>query len=56
MHLVNWKTICSPVLRGELGIKNFMLFNKALLGKWLWRFGPEENSLCRQVIVIKYGI
>jgi hypothetical protein len=33
-----------------------MLFNKALLGKWLWRFGHEENSLWRQVIVMKYEI
>jgi hypothetical protein len=32
-HLVKWKTICSPVLGGGLGVKNIMLFNKALLGK-----------------------
>jgi hypothetical protein len=56
MHLANWKTICSPVPRGGLGIKNLMLFNKTLLGKWLWRFGQEENSLWRQVIVMQYGI
>jgi hypothetical protein len=37
-------------------VKNLMLFNKALLGKWLWRFAQEENSLWRQVIVEKYGI
>jgi len=34
-HLVNWKNICSPVPRGGLRVKNLMLFNKALLGKWL---------------------
>ena len=45
MHQVNWKTICSLVPRGGLAIKNFMIFNKALLGKWLWRFGQEEISL-----------
>jgi len=37
-------------------LRKIMLFNKALLGKWLWRFGHEENSLWRQVIVMKYGI
>ena len=45
MHLVNWKPICSLVHRGGLAIKNFMMFNKALHGKWLQRFGQEEISL-----------
>jgi hypothetical protein len=45
LHLVNWKTICSLVPRGVLGVKNLMLFNNALVGKWLWRFTEEENSL-----------
>jgi hypothetical protein len=34
LHLVNWKIVCSSVLRGGgLGVKNLMLFHKALLGK-----------------------
>jgi hypothetical protein len=51
LHLVYWKTVCSPIARGGLGFKNLILFNKALLSKWLWRF---ENKW-RQ-IVSKYGI
>jgi hypothetical protein len=39
-----------------LGIKNRMSLNKALLGKWLWRFLQEESSLWGQVIVEKYGV
>ena len=31
------------------------LFNRALLGKWLWRFGNERETLWRQVIHSKYG-
>jgi hypothetical protein len=36
-HLVNWSKVCSPISNGGLGIRNLRIFNKALLGKWLWR-------------------
>lgn len=35
---------------------NYMNFNKALLGKWLWRFGVEESKLWRRVLMAKYGV
>jgi hypothetical protein len=30
-------------------------FNRALLGKWLWRFAMENDALWRKVVDIKYG-
>jgi len=33
LHLVKSKFVCSPIPRGGLGLKNLMLFNRALLGK-----------------------
>uniref|UniRef100_A0A2N9GIF8 Reverse transcriptase zinc-binding domain-containing protein n=1 Tax=Fagus sylvatica TaxID=28930 RepID=A0A2N9GIF8_FAGSY len=36
--------------------KKIAVFNKALLGKWLWRFGLEESRLWRRVIASKYGV
>uniref|UniRef100_A0A2N9GAG5 Reverse transcriptase domain-containing protein n=1 Tax=Fagus sylvatica TaxID=28930 RepID=A0A2N9GAG5_FAGSY len=54
--LVNWDTVCSPIARGGLGIRLLVPFNKALLGKWLWRFGVEENRLWRRVVASRYGV
>jgi hypothetical protein len=54
--LVNWKTICMPVATGRLGIKNLILTNQALLGKWLWRFAMEKDSYWRKVVALKYGV
>ena len=44
-----------PVEVGGLGLRKIRLFNQALLGKWLWRFGNEVTGLWRQVIAFKYG-
>ena len=55
IHLVKWASICAPISLGGLGIRKLSLFNEALLGKWLWRFGIEEDALWRHVIEMKYG-
>ena len=55
-HLVRWDQVCFPIACGGLGIKNLIVFNKALLGKWLWRIGVEDSHLWRKVIVAKYGM
>ena len=55
MHLVNWNQICQPIQGGSLGVKNLRRFNKALRGKWLWRYGMERDAFWRKVVEIKYG-
>jgi hypothetical protein len=54
-HLVPWKKVCEPLMGGGHGIRNLTMFNKALLGKWLWRYAIESESLWRRVIDSKSG-
>ncbi|RVX00840.1 putative ribonuclease H protein [Vitis vinifera] len=42
--------------KGGLGVRNLALMNKALLGKWNWRFAIESEALWKQVISHKYGV
>uniref|UniRef100_A0A2N9J7Y5 Reverse transcriptase domain-containing protein n=1 Tax=Fagus sylvatica TaxID=28930 RepID=A0A2N9J7Y5_FAGSY len=46
---------CSPVSKGGLGVRKLVPFNRALLDKWLWRFGVEDNRLWKRVLVERHG-
>uniref|UniRef100_A0A2N9G249 Reverse transcriptase domain-containing protein n=1 Tax=Fagus sylvatica TaxID=28930 RepID=A0A2N9G249_FAGSY len=54
-HLMNWQQICTPLQNRGLGIRNLLIFNKALLGKWSWRYGTDLEALWRRVVDSKYG-
>ena len=55
-HLVGWDKVCCPKEIGGLGVRNLVTFNKALLGKWLWKFGLEEHHLWHRILVAKFGV
>ena len=38
-----------------MGVRGLYKLNKALLGKWNWRFANERNSLWRETIRRKFG-
>jgi hypothetical protein len=47
--------MCKPIRYSVLGIKILVQFNNALIGKWLWRYATETNTLWRHVVAMKYG-
>ncbi|RVW88875.1 hypothetical protein CK203_045020 [Vitis vinifera] len=55
IHLVKWEIVCGDKERGGLGLRKLGLLNRALLGKWIWRFACERENLWKQVIVAKFG-
>ena len=55
VHLVNWEVVCTEKEKGGLGLRKLVPLNKALLGKWIWRFACEKENLWKQVLLGKYG-
>ncbi|CAN0912200.1 Transposon TX1 uncharacterized 149 kDa protein [Linum grandiflorum] len=56
MHMISWDKVKTPMRRGGLGVTDLESLNKALLGKWLWRFGTERAAWWRILIEVKYGL
>lgn len=54
-HLVNWSLVCTNK-EGGLGIRRLVALNKALLGKWSWRFVVERESFWKHIIINKFGL
>ena len=54
-HLVKWEVVCVDKEKGGLGLRKFACLNKALLGKWIWRFARAKEDLWKKVLEAKYG-
>ena len=54
-HLVNWERVCVGKEKGGLGLRKLVHLNKALHGKWVWRFARAKKEMWKRVLVAKYG-
>ena len=54
-HLEKWEVVCTGKGLGGLGLRNLSLMNKALLGKWIWRFASDMDCNWKSLIAFKYG-
>ncbi|RVX18962.1 putative ribonuclease H protein [Vitis vinifera] len=54
-HLVKWEVVCADKEKGGLGLRKLACLNKALLGKWIWRFARVKEDLWKKVLEAKYG-
>ena len=55
VHWVDWNSVCNLKENGGLGIVDLKLRNRALLNKWIWRYGEESDAMWKSIIVSKYG-
>ncbi|KAL4353692.1 hypothetical protein GQ457_06G031150 [Hibiscus cannabinus] len=54
IHWVKWSDVCLPKSLGGLGIVDLDVQNRALLGKWIWKFANDRDGFWKKVIASKY--
>jgi hypothetical protein len=55
-HLVSWSKVFSPISEKGLGVRNLRMFNRALLGKCLWRYVHKSEAWWRvNLIALRLG-
>ena len=47
--------VCTEKDQDGLGLRKRSFLNKALLGKWVWRFASEPDSIWKRLICSKFG-
>ena len=53
---MNWDTVYLNKNKGGLGVCRLLNLNRALLGKWIWRFTTEKEAPWRHFITLNMGL
>ncbi|XP_027124310.1 uncharacterized mitochondrial protein AtMg00310-like [Coffea arabica] len=54
VHWCSWTKMMKAKMEGGLGFRNLQCFNKALLGKQIWRLIRYPNLLVSRILKAKY--
>lgn len=54
IHWLRRERLCKSKNEGGLGIRDLMMFNKALLAKQEWRLTQDDHSLLGRVLKARY--
>ena len=45
IHVVKWDVVCTDKNKGGLGLRKIVMLNRALLGKWIWKYACEKKII-----------
>jgi hypothetical protein len=54
LHWRSWDWLSTPKSLGDMGFRDLLLFNQAMLGRQGWRLLTETHSLCARVLKGRY--
>jgi hypothetical protein len=54
IHWMNWEKLSAPKMHGGMGFKDLSAFSLAMLGKQVWKFITEPNSLVARIFKARY--
>lgn len=49
---LSWTKVCILIFETWMRVRNLLMFNQALLRKWMWRYVHERGALWRMAVIL----